>query len=90
VKKEDIKLGVPDEEGQVRIMFSKGGPRKGAGRKGIGVTKKMSLTLSEELWGKLEQHSEIVQQSRSELVRTIIERFFTMELGNEEIKPNAD
>ncbi|MCQ6561829.1 ribbon-helix-helix domain-containing protein [Paenibacillus mendelii] len=90
MKHENVKLGIPDQEGQLRIMFSKGGPRAGAGRKGFGVTKKISLTLSQELWETLEQRSTSLNCSRSETVRDIIEAFFLHDSGDKDVQPNAD
>ncbi|MBN3524170.1 hypothetical protein [Paenibacillus apiarius] len=74
-----IKLGVPSDEGQVSIMFTRGGPRKGAGRKGFGETKKISLTLTKELWGEIEQRCSSRNCSRSETIRDIIESYFNAE-----------
>jgi hypothetical protein len=68
-----IKIAVPDQEGQVSIMFSRGGPRAGAGRKGIGETKKVSLTLTKEIWDELENRCSASGLSRSEVIRRIIE-----------------
>lgn len=50
-----------------------GGKRKGAGRKAFGITKKVSLTLSEDVW------SEIVTliengSNQSEVLRSLIEK----------------
>jgi hypothetical protein len=68
-----IKIAVPEHEGQVSIMFSRGGPRAGAGRKGIGETKKISLTLTKEIWDELENRCSESGLSRSEVIRGIIE-----------------
>jgi len=68
-----IKITVPDQEGQVSIMFSRGGPRAGAGRKGFGETKKISLTLTNEVWDELENRCKTSGLSRSEVIRGIIE-----------------
>ncbi|WP_254075332.1 ribbon-helix-helix domain-containing protein [Paenibacillus tritici] len=54
-------------------MSTRGGPREGAGRKNIGVTKKVSLTLTDELWEKVDKHCVDNKMSRSELIRTLIE-----------------
>jgi hypothetical protein len=72
-----IKLGVPNEEGQLSIMFARGGPRKGAGRKGIGTTKKVSLTLPEALWDKIEECRNSACGSQSEVIRGMIEFYFS-------------
>ena len=70
--RQQVKVGVPREEGQLHITFGKGGAREGAGRKGIGVTKKISLTLPAHLWDNLEDACQSKQISRSELIRDMI------------------
>jgi hypothetical protein len=39
--------------------MARGGKREGAGRKAVGVTKKVSLTLTEEQWERLEKEESI-------------------------------
>lgn len=44
-------------KGEIYIMTgqnNRGGKREGAGRKAIGVTRKVSLTLPTELWSEIE------------------------------------
>jgi Spy/CpxP family protein refolding chaperone len=72
-----IKLGVPNNEGQLSLMFTRGGSREGAGRKGIGQTKKISLTLTEEAWQQIEELCEKSDSSRSEVIRTIIDTYLS-------------
>lgn len=72
-----IKVGVNNKEGQLGFIFSKGGLREGAGRKNIGVTKKISLTLTEDMWDKIEKHCTDNNQSRSEAIRNMIESFYS-------------
>ncbi|NOU90519.1 hypothetical protein GC102_32985 [Paenibacillus sp. LMG 31460] len=72
-----IKLGVPNQEGQLSMMFTRGGPREGAGRKGFGETRKVSLTLSKETWDEIENRCSILDCSRSEVLRNIIESCIT-------------
>ncbi|QHW32397.1 hypothetical protein GZH47_17325 [Paenibacillus rhizovicinus] len=67
-----LKLGVPEQEGQLSMLFTKGGPRTGAGRKGIGETRKLSLTLPETAWAAIEALCEEHACSKSELLRAII------------------
>ncbi|MBP2112351.1 hypothetical protein BK146_02210 [Paenibacillus sp. FSL R7-0333] len=69
----DLKIGLSNKEGQLGFMSARGGPREGAGRKNIGVTKKVSVTLTSELWEKVEQHCAEHKLSRSELIRSLIE-----------------
>lgn len=68
-----VNLSVPSDEGQLRMMFTSGGAREGAGRKAIGVTKKVSLTLSEATWQELEKQCTERECSRSEVLRDLIE-----------------
>jgi hypothetical protein len=74
---DSIKIGVANKEGQLGFVFTRGGMREGAGRKGIGVTRKVSLTLSDELWEKLEQHCHDRGISRSEAIRHMIETYYS-------------
>lgn len=72
-----VKVGVPKKEGQLGLLFSRGGLREGAGRKSIGVTKKISLTLPNDIWERIEKHCADNNQSRSESIRNIIESFYS-------------
>jgi len=72
-----IKVDVSNKEGQLGFVFTKGGLRQGAGRKSIGVTKKVSLTLTEELWAKIEADRAESDCSRSEIIRNILESFYS-------------
>ncbi|MBP1994895.1 hypothetical protein [Paenibacillus eucommiae] len=74
-----IKLGVPKHEGQLSMMFSKGGSRDGSGRKALGETKKVSLTLSTDIWNEFENHCNTLKCSKSEGLRGIIEAYFRQE-----------
>lgn len=78
----NIKIAVPMHEGQVSIMFSRGGPRAGAGRKGIGETKKVSLTLTREIWDELENQCAVSGLSRSEVIRGILESSLNRNINN--------
>ncbi|PYI50701.1 ribbon-helix-helix protein, CopG family [Paenibacillus flagellatus] len=72
MNKNDMKLIVPEREGQLRFAFSRGGPREGAGRKGIGETRKLSLTLPAEDWERLEALCTELGCSKSELLRGMV------------------
>jgi len=39
--------------------MEKDGKREGAGRKAKGITKKVSLTLSEDIWTEIEQYDNV-------------------------------
>ncbi|MFD2615685.1 hypothetical protein [Paenibacillus gansuensis] len=77
MKNNKIKVGVSNKEGQLGFVFSRGGLREGSGRKSIGVTKKVSLTLTEEMWNKIEDHCTDNKISRSEVIRNILESFYS-------------
>lgn len=51
----------------------RGGKRKGAGRKAFGITKKVSLTLSEDVWSEI---GTLIENgsSQSEVLRSLIEK----------------
>lgn len=51
----------------------RGGKRKGAGRKAFGITKKVSLTLSEEAWSEIENLIED-GSNQSKVLRSLIEK----------------
>lgn len=53
---------------------NRGGKREGAGRKAIGETRKVSLTLSPEMWGVIESICEDENSSQSKVLRNVIER----------------
>ncbi|MDR6726304.1 hypothetical protein J2W91_004815 [Paenibacillus amylolyticus] len=72
-----VKIGVSNKQGQLGFMPLRGGLREGAGRKSIGVTKKVSITLAEEMWEKLEEQRVQDQLSRSEVLRNIIEKHYS-------------
>ena len=77
IEDKNIKIGVSNKEGQLGFVFSRGGMREGAGRKNIGKTKKISLTLTDDLWEKLEKDCADNNQSRSEVIRKMIESFYS-------------
>ncbi len=74
---QNIKVGISNKEGQLGFVFTRGGHREGAGRKSMGETKKISLTLTEDMWAKFEQHCADHQLSRSEAIRGLIESHFS-------------
>ncbi|MDQ0086612.1 macrodomain Ter protein organizer (MatP/YcbG family) [Paenibacillus anaericanus] len=52
---------------------NRGGKRKGAGRKPIGTTRKISLTLPQECWEEIDRYCHRGDYSVSEILRSIIE-----------------
>lgn len=51
----------------------RGGLRQGAGRKPIGETRKVSLTLPKECWDEIDRYCSRGDYSISEVLRSIIE-----------------
>ncbi|GAA3402869.1 ribbon-helix-helix protein, CopG family [Paenibacillus hodogayensis] len=73
---DEIKLSIPKREGQISALFSRGGPREGAGRRGIGHTRKVSVTLPPDAWEQFEHYCAEHRLSKSELLRELLlERF---------------
>ncbi|MGC5772872.1 ribbon-helix-helix domain-containing protein [Paenibacillus pabuli] len=70
---EPLKIGLSNKDGQLGFVFARGGPRDGAGRKGIGITKKVSLTLTKEVWEEIDRECEDLDISRSSFLRNVIE-----------------
>ncbi|WP_174818563.1 ribbon-helix-helix domain-containing protein [Paenibacillus kobensis] len=68
-----LKVKVPAQEGQVSMSFTRGGARMGAGRKPVGETRKVSITLTPELWQEIDRQCEQQGCSRSEWLRGMIE-----------------
>lgn len=54
---------------------SKGGNRLGAGRKAIGITRKISLTLPEKDWAEIDRRCGKGDYSVSEILRSIVEDY---------------
>lgn len=55
------------------VEKARGGARAGAGRKRIGETRKISLTLPEECWDEIERCCGRGDYTISEVLRSIIE-----------------
>lgn len=53
--------------------MGRGGSRTGAGRKPIGVTRKLSLTLPQACWDEIDRRLENGNYTVSEMLRGIIE-----------------
>lgn len=73
MSEEQTKLFIPNHEGQLSLLLTRGGPRSGAGRKRIGITKKVSVTLSQEIWDAIEKRVTADHSTKSEVIRGMIE-----------------
>jgi len=62
-----------NEKETVLGTSTKGGFRKGAGRKPIGITRKISLTLPQSCWEEIDRCCHRGDHSISEVIRSIIE-----------------
>ncbi len=67
------KIAPREQDGQLSMMYPRGGNRSGAGRKAIGMTRKVSLTLSEPLWAEIDRRCGRTGKSRSEVLRGLLE-----------------
>ncbi|MCU5519831.1 CopG family transcriptional regulator [Bacillus cereus] len=56
------------------VQNNRGGKREGAGRKAIGETRKVSLTLPNELWSEIEFLCEYDGESQSKVIRKMLEK----------------
>ncbi|MCC3372497.1 ribbon-helix-helix domain-containing protein [Cohnella sp. REN36] len=54
---------------------ARGGRRAGAGRKAIGLTRKLSLTLPEKLWAEIDRRCDKGNYPASEIIRSILEDY---------------
>lgn len=63
-----------------KMPNSHGGRRVGAGRPSLGTTKKVSLTLPDEIWEEIERQMETKEESRSAILRTLIANRFEKEI----------
>ncbi|GAB6669703.1 TPA: ribbon-helix-helix protein, CopG family [Bacillus cereus] len=63
-----------DNEKSNQIQNKRGGKREGAGRKGFGVTKKVSVTLPSEVWGEIEELCEKGNLNQSKVLRELIQK----------------
>ncbi|WP_257211000.1 ribbon-helix-helix domain-containing protein [Bacillus wiedmannii] len=70
-KNEDNAL---EKEKSNLIQNKRGGKREGAGRKGFGVTKKVSITLPSEVWREIEELCEKGNLNQSKVLRELIQK----------------
>ncbi|GBG08314.1 hypothetical protein PAT3040_02893 [Paenibacillus agaridevorans] len=57
------------------VKALRGGNRSGAGRKPIGITRKISLTLPEKHWIEIDRRCDRGDYSVSEIIRSILEDY---------------
>ncbi|WP_256146023.1 ribbon-helix-helix domain-containing protein [Bacillus thuringiensis] len=70
-KNEDNAL---EKEKSNQIQSKRGGKREGAGRKGFGITKKVSVTLPSEVWREIEGLCEKGNLNQSKVLRELIQK----------------
>ncbi|AJI08587.1 ribbon-helix-helix domain-containing protein [Bacillus cereus] len=63
-----------EKEKSNQIQSKRGGKREGAGRKGFGITKKVSVTLPPELWREIEELCEKGNLNQSKVLRELIQK----------------
>lgn len=59
------------------MNFAKGGLRAGAGRKGLGQTRKVSITLPEATWAQFDAECQSLDYSKSELLRILVHAYLS-------------
>lgn len=65
---------VLEKEKSNSIQNKRGGKREGAGRKGFGITKKVSVTLPSEVWREIEELCEKGNLNQSKVLRELIQK----------------
>lgn len=64
-----------------------GGFREGAGRPSLGITKKVSITLPEEIWSKIEEDIVLSDlKSQSAYLRNLILKHFNVSFKGDMMK----
>ncbi|WP_438431197.1 ribbon-helix-helix domain-containing protein [Gorillibacterium sp. sgz500922] len=63
------------EQGNAKPLEKRGGTRPNAGRKPIGVTRKISLTLPKRCWDEIDRRCDGGNYSISEILREVIEDY---------------
>jgi hypothetical protein len=58
---------------------TRGGKREGAGRPALGTTKKVSITLPDDIWEKINDTKEAWGVSQSQVLRAIVNGYFNQE-----------
>jgi hypothetical protein len=71
-REEAVQVASFEKSGSI-APSAKGGRRPGAGRKPIGVTRKLSLTLPEACWDEIDRQCSRGDYSVSEVIRAILE-----------------
>jgi metal-responsive CopG/Arc/MetJ family transcriptional regulator len=61
-----------------------GGKREGAGRPSVGTTRRISLTLPDEIWEFIDKRKEKRGVSQSQTLRTMLEDYFYPENNDDE------
>ncbi|MCQ6562339.1 hypothetical protein [Paenibacillus mendelii] len=74
---ENEEIGLPRNSSNTASgsKASRGGNQSGAGRKAIGTTRKISLTLSQEHWEEIDRRCNKGDYSVSEIIRSIMEDY---------------
>ncbi|MNZ54697.1 hypothetical protein D3C78_726080 [compost metagenome] len=72
---EEYKPPRNDSEAGPHSKAARGGSRSGAGRKPIGITRKLSLTLPEKHWAEIDHRCDRGDYSLSEIIRSILEDY---------------
>jgi hypothetical protein len=81
-------LYIPPYDGHMLPDYLKsnnhGGKREGAGRPALGTTRRVALTLPDEIWEMIDQRKEELGSSQSATLRMMIEGYFYPEREDDE------
>lgn len=83
---DQLKQTMPFLQFEIVSIVPHGGKREGAGRPSLGTTKKVSLTLPDEVWENIEQTIRKTGSNQSKLLRTLIEAYFKPNQFGKEIE----
>lgn len=74
-ERNELIMEISSQEQKVlyRLMFK---IKRNVGRPSLGTTKKVSLTLPDEIWGKINDIKKTWEVNQSHALRAIIERYF--------------
>ncbi|PRX73018.1 ribbon-helix-helix CopG family protein [Cohnella sp. SGD-V74] len=73
IRRGDETVELKKNKDQGLLAGRRGGARNGAGRKPIGITRKISLTLPQEYWEEIDRCCRKGDYSISEVLRALIE-----------------
>lgn len=68
----EMKVSVPEKEGQATLKIGRGGRRSGAGRKKNGEQRKASLSLPPDKWDLIDKIKQLEGKNQSDVLAKLI------------------